>query len=305
MTARGAIAQAGGGYTDPEPSVAAVRNVFMTKFLDKVDDLAARIPDGSRVAVPPDYSGCAMAVVRALIRRGARDLDLLGVPQLGFQGDMLIGAGCVASLESAALTLGEYGPAPRFTAAVKSARIRMRDSTCPAIHAGLQAAEKGIPFMPLRGILGSDVLAHRDDWKVIDNPFGDEDKLVVLPSIRPDVSLFHAALADRAGNVWIGVRRELMLMAHASRQTLVSVEEIRDEDLLSDDRYASGTIPSLYISAIARAPRGSWPVGLKGHYPPDAQHLKKYVSLAATEDGFEEYVAAFVDGEERDLDVPA
>ncbi len=277
----------------------------MTEFLKTADDLAGRIADGIRLAVPPDYSGCAMAAVRALIRRGARDLDLLGVPQLGFQGDMLIGAGCVSSLETAALTLGEYGAAPRFTAAIKAARICMRDSTCPAIHAGLQAAEKGIPFMPLRGILGSDVLAHRDDWKTIDNPFGDDDSLVVLPAIRPDVSLFHAALADRAGNVWIGVRRELMLMAHASRETHVTVEAISDDDLLADDRYAPGTIPALYISAIAHVPRGAWPVGLKGHYDPDANHLREYVALAATEDGFRNYLHAHVHASERGVDVSA
>lgn len=277
----------------------------MTDFLNSVDELSGRIADGIRLAVPPDYSGCAMEAVRALMRRGARRLDLLGVPQLGFQGDMLIGAGCVSTLETAALTLGEYGAAPRFTAAVKAARIRMRDSTCPAIHAGLQAAEKGIPFMPLRGILGSDVLARRDDWKTIDNPFGESDPLVVLPAIRPDVSLFHAAVADRAGNVWIGVRRELMLMAHASRETLVTVEEISEQDLLADDRYASGTIPSLYISAVAEAPRGAWPVGLKGRYPPDAQHLREYVKLAASDDGFREYMNTFVNAPERSVDVSA
>ena len=69
-----------------------------------VDDLARQIPDGASLALAPDYSGCALAVVRALIRRGARQLRLIGVPQLGLQADLLIGAGCVASVESAALT---------------------------------------------------------------------------------------------------------------------------------------------------------------------------------------------------------
>ena len=82
----------------------------MTDFLKSVDELGDRIADGARLAVPPDYSGCAMAAVRSLMRRSTRDLDLLGVPQVGFQGDMLIGAGCVASLETAALTLGETSP---------------------------------------------------------------------------------------------------------------------------------------------------------------------------------------------------
>ena len=62
--------------------------------------------DGASLALAPDYSGCALSVVRALIRRGARDLDLIGVPQLGFQADLLIGAGCVRSVEAAAVTLG-------------------------------------------------------------------------------------------------------------------------------------------------------------------------------------------------------
>src|SRR5439155_18665520 len=118
--------------------------------LESVDKLAAQVPDGASLAVPPDYSGCAMAAVRWLIRRGIRDLELIGVPQAGLQADMLIGAGCVAVIETSAVSLDEYGQAPRFREAVESGRVAIRDSTCPAIHAGLQAAEKGVPFMPLR-----------------------------------------------------------------------------------------------------------------------------------------------------------
>ncbi len=255
-----------------------------------LDDLVDCIQDGARVAVAPDYSGCAMAAVRALIRHGARDLHLLAVPQAGFQADMLIGAGCVARVEAAAITLGEHGFAPRFSDAVKSGQIVLLDATCPAIHAGLQAAEKGIPFMPLRGILGSDLLTHRDDWQILDNPFSEGDAIVVLPAIRPDLALFHAAKADRHGNVWIGVRRELMLMAHAASHTLVTVEEICDDDLLSDEATAAGTIPALYVSAIAEVSNGAWPVGLAGRYPADAAHLAGYARLAKTAAGFQQYL---------------
>lgn len=258
--------------------------------ITSLDKLVERIQDGASVAVAPDYSGCAMAAVRVLIRRGARDLHLLTVPQAGFQADMLIGAGCVASLETAAITLGEHGFAPRFTNAVESGQIVLRDATCPAIHAGLQATEKGVPFMPLRGILGSDLLTHRDDWQILDNPFSKGDAIVVLPAIRPDVALFHAPRADRHGNVWIGVRRELMLMAHAATHTLVTVEEVGDNDLLTDEAYAAGTIPALYVSAIAEVPNGAWPVGLAGRYPADAAHLAEYARLAKTAAGFQQYL---------------
>jgi glutaconate CoA-transferase subunit A len=265
----------------------------MAVMLD-VGELAARVPDGASVALAPDYSGCALAAVRALIRRRARKLHLIGVPQLGFQADLLIGAGCVASVEAAAVTLGEQGPAPRFVAAIKAGSIEMRDSTCPALHAGLQAAEKGVPFMPLRGVLGSDLVRHRPDWHVIDNPFAEDDPILIVPAIRPDVALFHAARADRAGNVWIGVRRELMRMAHAAKATLVTVEEITHDDLLGDDATAAGTIPALYVSAIAQARNGAWPAGLRQAYPADLEHLRRYAELARDEAGFARYLEEFV-----------
>jgi glutaconate CoA-transferase, subunit A len=268
------------------------------KIPTTASELAARIPDGASLALAPDYSGCALAVVRALIRRPARALHLIGVPQLGFQADLLIGAGCVASVETAAVSLGEQGPAPRFAAAVKGGRIAIRDSTCPVIHAGLQAAEKGLPFLPLRGILGSDLVRHRPEWRVIDNPFRDpagvDDPILLVPAIEPEVALFHAPRADHAGNVWVGVRRELMTIAHAARTTLVTVEEIVPESLLAEDVSAAGTIPALYVSAVAPVREGAWPVGLRGVYPPDLEHLRLYAELASSEAGFERYLERFV-----------
>ena len=74
----------------------------MTDLLPSVEALAARIPDGAKVAVPPDYAPAANALWRAAIRRGVRDLHLVGVPVFGYQGDLLIGAGCVATAETSA-----------------------------------------------------------------------------------------------------------------------------------------------------------------------------------------------------------
>ena len=262
----------------------------MLATLLSVDDLVARIPNGAKLALPPDYSYCALAAVRALIRSGVRDLHLVGVPAMGFQADMMIGAGCVATIETAAVTLSEYGLAPRFTAAVKEASLRMMDATCPAIHAGLQASEKGIPFIPLRGLIGSDILRLRADWKIGENPFGENDPIVFIPALKPDVTLMHAPLADRFGNVWIGVRRELMLMAHASAETFVTAEEIVDYNLMDDQKLKAGTIPGLYVSALAEAKGGAWPIGIPGGYNSDHEHLTQYVKMAQTQEGFQQYL---------------
>ena len=273
----------------------------MTETLS-LDRLAGRIADGAMLALPPDYSFVPMAAVRALVRRDVRDLHLVTVPQAGIAADLLIGAGCVATIETAAVSLGELGNAPRFTAAVEGGRVAIRDSTCPAIHAALQAAEKGVPFMPLRGLIGSDLLGARPDWHVIDNPLADSggDPIVLLPALRPDVALFHAPYADEHGNVWLGARRELVTMAHAARETLVTVEEVRPGDLLADETLAAGTLPALYVTALAEAPRGAWPLGLAERYEPDRAHLADYARLAASEEGFARYCAVHVTGATTD-----
>src|SRR6266705_3880218 len=219
-----------------------------------VEEALAPITDGCVLAVPREASGVAMAATRALIRRGVRRLHLIALPTSSLQADLLIGAGCVETIETSAVSLGEFGPAPRFTAAVTAGTIRVKDATCPALHAAFQAAEKGVPFMPLRGLLGSDVLAQRKDWKVIDNPFGNDDPIVLLPAIKPDVALFHAGMADRAGNVFIGRDRELATMAHASARTIATVERLYDGNLMDDSALSAGTVPGFYIEAVAVAP---------------------------------------------------
>jgi len=271
----------------------------MPAIARSLDDALAPIKDGCVLAVPRESSGVPMAATRALIRRGTKRLHLIALPTSSLQADLLIGAGCVETLETSAVSLGEFGAAPRFTAAILNGDIRMKDATCPALHAAFQASEKGVPFMPLRGLLGTDVLKNRPDWKAMDNPFEDDssggpDPIVLLPAIRPDVALFHAPLADRNGNIWIGRQRELVTMAHASEKTVVTVEKLYDGDFLSDPMLAAGTLPGFYVEQIAVAERGCWPLPLPEHYAWDAEHLKEYVKLAASDDGFAKYLDQYV-----------
>jgi glutaconate CoA-transferase subunit A len=259
-----------------------------------LDDLVASIPPGATLAVPADYSGVAMAATAALVRRGTGGLHLVCVPASGMQADMLLGEGLVATLETSAVTLGEAGGAPRFQAAAREGSVKLIDATCPAIHAALLAAQKGVPFMPIRGIIGSDVLAYRADWKVIDNPFAANDPIVIVPAISPDFALFHAPEADRLGNVRIGRRRELATMAYAAKTTLVTVERISETSLLADERDAAGVLPALYISQIAIAERGTWPLGLWGEYAADGAEIARYAQMARTPEGFRAYVDGFL-----------
>lgn len=149
--------------------------------------------------------------------------------------------------------------------------------------------------MPLRGIIGSDILNIHPDWQVIQNPFSDgNDAIVAIPAIQPDVALFHAPFADRDGNVWVGRRRELLNMAQASKTTLVTVEKIVDSNLLEDETMAAGVLTSLYVEAVAVAPSGTWPLDFWQGDAEDAEHLDLYRNMAQTEEGFNEYLERFV-----------
>lgn len=262
-----------------------------------IEDLARKIGDGCLLALPKPEAGASMAAVRALIRRGAKDLRLWCLPAAGLQVDLLVGAGCVASIECSGVSLGEFGAAPRFRRAAETGRVRIVDTTCQAMYAAVQAGEKGMPFVALRGIVGSDILTHREDWRVMQNPFAaDEDPVVVLPAVRPDIALIHARLRDSYGNLWVGNAREAVVLAHAAKTSVATFEARYDGNLLDDERMAAGTVAPIYVEVAAHAPRGAWPLALPGAYAADRAHLAEYAAAAASEDGFAAYLDRHVLG---------
>ena len=119
---------------------------------------------------------------------------------------------------------------------------------------------------------------------------------MVLPAIRPDVALFHARYADREGNVFIGKEREVMLMAHAAKTTLVTVEEIVDGNLLEDPARGGAVLPSIYVSAIAVAKRGAWPLAFADQYPMDDAAINRYMMLARSAEGITQFLTEWDSG---------
>ena len=263
-----------------------------------VKDIAKEVKDNCLLGIPADYSGVPMSVTIEIIKNKTKGLRLYCLPLTTIQGDMLIGSGCVSVIETAAVTLGEYGQAPRFQDAIENSKINIKDSTCPALHAQLQATEKSVPFMPLRGILGSDLYKNRNDWSVIDNPMNysntNDEKIVILPAVQLDILIFHACKADINGNVQIGRRRELATLAHASKKVYVTVEEIVDEDFFDCELKAAATLPSLYVDGISLAKNGAWPCGLTDYYDIDTNEMSKYAKAAKYQETFDEYMRDFI-----------
>lgn len=257
-------------------------------------DLAALVPDGASVTLHKgDEPDVPMALAKALIRRGVRGLHLVTLPTAaypasGMMVDLLIGAGCVASVETSGISLHELGAAPRFSQAVKTGRLRVLDATCPAVYAGLQAGAKGQPFAPLRGLIGSDLMRHRSDYRVIDNPYAPGDAIAVVPAINCDIALMHAAKADAQGNVWIGRDRDRLLAAHAARTVLVTVDACVPGCFFDDEALSAGIIPASYVHALALVPGGCWPMRLDGST--DLAAVQRYQQAARSDAGFAAYL---------------
>lgn len=261
--------------------------------LCSTQDLAEMIPDGACIALAKEPMA-PMAIVRALVRRSARDLNLITVPTAAIAADILIGAGCVAEVETSGISLGEFGPAGRFVAAVKAGQIILRDSTCPAVYAALQASEKGQPFVPIRGLIGSDLLAMRDDIKQIKNPFPPHDPLAVLPALQPDFALIHAELCDADGNIYIGGRHELKTMAHASKHVIATAERMIEGSLLEDRLRAPNCINAMYVSGLSVEASGGWPSAKADGSRLDRAHLKVYAAASRSDEGFATYLSDHV-----------
>jgi glutaconate CoA-transferase subunit A len=266
--------------------------------LNDVDALAAQVPHGARLSVQKgDERDVPMALAHALIRRGVRGLHVITLPTAaypasGMMVDLLIGAGCVDSVETSGISLHELGAAPRFTQAVKAGRLKLLDATCPAVYAALQAGAKGQPFAPLRGLIGSDLLRHRGDYRVIDNPFAPGDAIVVVPAINPEVAIFHADQADAEGNVWIGRDRDRLLAAHAAQCVLVTVDQVVPGSFFDDEAMAAGTIPAACISGIAVVPGAGLPLAADGRL--DLAEVRRYQRAAMDDAGFADYLRTMV-----------
>src|SRR4051794_35513718 len=161
-------------------------------------EVAATIPDGSRLALGGNTLHRApAAAVHELIRQRKRDLELVKTAG-AYDVDLLCGTGC-ASIVAAGFVGYEtvLGLAPMYRRAVESGVVEAREHACYTVIAGLRAASQGVPFMPLNGLQGSDLVALRGFASVRD-PYSDQD-IVVVPAIVPDVALIHVQEADADG----------------------------------------------------------------------------------------------------------
>jgi glutaconate CoA-transferase subunit A len=258
----------------------------MSRFaldLDKRTSLAdavSAVSDGDTIALGGGLcSRLPMALVRELIRQGRTDLRVVGSAH-SIDVDLLVAAGVVSVCEESYVGFEQdLGLAPAFRRGAESGTLDVRESSCVVMLTQLRAAEMGVPFLPVRGLLGGDLLSLHPEWGTVTCPFTGE-QLAAVPALAPDVALLHASLGDAAGNLHFDQPYVLdERFAHASRVVVASVERIVSTQEVMD---AGVTIPAHVVTAVVEMPFGAHPSSCYPDYAYDRPHLAEYVAAAGS-----------------------
>jgi glutaconate CoA-transferase subunit A len=219
-----------------------------------------------------------MALVRQIMRRGLRDLTVVGAASSGLDVDLLIAGGCVRKVIApyvGAEGLAPIGPAFRFAAQEGSLEVWELDEA--HYYAGLRASAQRLPFNPWKAGVGTSYPEINPDLKEFRDPIGGE-LLLAIPAIEIDVALLHAAVSDRYGNVQHEGTGWGDRAIHAAADTTV----VQVERLVSSEQIRSNPAATSIAGAdrIVRAPFGAHPFASEGFYPPDERHIREYVAAA-------------------------
>src|SRR5579862_7635797 len=209
-------------------------------------EAAALVNDGAMIALGGGLSArLPMALVRELIRQGRRDLHLVGSAH-SIDVDLLVAVGAVRRCEESYVGFEQdLGLAPAYRRAAQDGTIEVAESCCATILAQLRAAEFGVPFLPVRGVRGSDIARLHPEYAEVTCPFTGET-LVAVPALRPDVALLHAPVGDRYGNLHLEQPYVLdERFACASAAVVATVDEI----VTTEDVIAAGdTVPAHLVA---------------------------------------------------------
>jgi glutaconate CoA-transferase subunit A len=260
-------------------------------------DAAQLVPDGSLLAVGGLSLNCTpMAFCRELVRAGRRDLDLVAVVS-GMSTDWLIAAGCVRRLIMGLTSFEGFGLAPNFRAAAQSGAIEVEEYSEHTLICALQAATAGVPFMPTRAGLGTDMPALHPDrtWEMVDERSG--QRFLACAALAPEIAVIHVHEADMQGNarmnpklVWFDTE-----LVKAAKRVVITAERIIDnaEFRAAPERTS---IPGYAVDHVIEAPRGAWPTACWPEYPYDGDFFTGYQRAARDPEAFAAFFAEHVGG---------
>lgn len=258
--------------------------------------IAELVPDGSSVAMGLQLEQMIpFAAGHEIIRQRKRDLRLIG-PISDCLFDQLIGAGCAKDVVAAWVGNVMMGQAYNFRRAVETSAIRVFNMTNFTIALGLQAGAMGVPFLPTRTAMGSDVPKANHFFYQIISPFEPKETLYAVRAIVPDVTIVNVQRADSEGNAHCWGNFGVMLEAvRAAKTVIVVAEEIAPAEVIASDPNRT-VIPGFLVSAVVHEPFGAHPSPVQGYYSRDNEFFRVYHAETKAPEAYASWRARWVDG---------
>ncbi len=266
--------------------------------MDKVmplDEAVARyVRDGMVIAMGTGLESCIpFCAGHEMIRQGRRDLTLVG-PISDILFDQLIGAGCASKVIAAWVGNVGAGTAYNFRRAVEEGIPRplaIEDHSNLTVALAVTAAAMGVPYLPTRTALGTDIVRDHPRLREMTCPFTGE-RLLAVGALGPDVTILHVQRCDRHGNahLWgnLGISLEA---ARAAGTVLLTCEEVVEHEVITSDPNRT-LVPGFLVHAVAVVPFGSHPSPTQGYVNRDDRFYDEYHKETRTRDGF----LAWLDG---------
>ena len=229
-----------------------------------------------------------ISACREIIRQNKKDLSICTFVG-GIDVDMLIAGGCISEVRSCFVGMEIFGMAPHYRKAVESGVIHVSEESEATIALGLRASYLKVPFMPLKGIIGTDMPKVRNDIKQIEDPLGSGTQVMAVPKIDLDVTIIHVPYADEFGNgniagaVWMDAD-----MGKTAKKTIITCEKLVETE---DIRHLPGKaqLPIQTTNAVVKMPFGAHPTSCYPIYTFDPLHIQCYLKT-----DFKDYKKKFI-----------
>ena len=246
-----------------------------------------------------------MAFSRELIRQEKHDLHFISSGPT-VHVDLLAAGRVIKRMEVGYSGIETIGPGPNVRRRIEERFLKVEDYTNFTMAMRLYGGALGVPFMPVKSILGSDIEVKssfkdiRQKLSVVECPFTGEI-VCLVPSVNPDFGVIQAQRCDEEGNVQIDdVTTTDVDGLKASDVKIVLAEEIVPTARIRKDP-ARTCVPGLMVDFIVECPWGAWPTAMFNFYDYDQEHIEFYADLCRTEEGWEKYKEEWVLPSEEEI----
>jgi len=286
----------------------------MSKLISMREAIADLVPDSASVALGLQMEQMIpFAAGHEIVRQKKRGLTLIG-PISDILFDQMIAAGCADQVIAAWVGNVMMGSAYNFRRAVEQGRLKVINLSNFTVALALQAAAMGVPFLPTRTALGSDVARDNDFFAEVESPFEElndgeaairlggrgrpplrgQPKLHAVRALTPDVAIVHLQRADREGNAHCWGNFGVMIEAvRAARRVIVVAEEIVDAEVIASDPNRT-VIPGFLVNAVVECRYGAHPSPVQGYYKRDNASFRQYHEQTRSEADSEAWLQRWV-----------